>query len=1088
MDSFHQDSIIQQWAAVIQTHISAHKYEIMREGETRGNAGTVELTLPTTPPRTIEVNLNRYIDLFSRDDPVLRAFAGVKRAADDWLPMDDSLEKWYQTRAAQVGTVATVASTMFFGVWSDFATSLRRLGSIASDVAAYNASLVANNSSRAILLAQQAKLQSLGTMANATKVAQLTTQIAEFNATIANQTAQLEQSLVAAKNIQESFGWAERLLSVIPESVHTAVSSATHAADAMLKHVGMTGHALLVLGSGAAIGGIAYYLYRHRARSAYSRINLDRAADKIAQIALVIATRTMDQFRQTYQSRTEDDFRKALQQQRTREFEHSEQMMALLKQHMEMQRQNQFMVDQMTLTALIQQYRSLGVDPFQLLVYIGSQVKNRTLDANAAREVMTKFAYAGDYWNAPGELMQNLVTMYDTLKQSSQGAAISADTRNQKESAAEKLKQVDRMIQIVNDLRKKKWSLEAISAVDWDEWVNQLNQSGVLTTLQQKVYQFRAENGHSLQMPTTLSTPVTREQQAIIETREHDTTFTGGEAVEDHARSTLAISYLRNTFEPDDGKDMWRERDIPLDDRPELVPDGFVTVNAERAVHILENALIQTSWLHRPSPQVPNRAKFNSYQALWLYRWMGPACSRWLSPEEEKSRGTETMPRPRDPNDKRRRTDAELVRRVPVSVPVSDKQQTLAFVSDLCRRRFAFLKAMLAHSILFLFVRPEEALKLVQDNGRLPSQSCVYKTLERLRAESTSHGRGFGILILDNRWPGYVRVVGLTEGGNTVNVPLNVSDLVDLSVDPHDSKRWKFNHQQILFKTVMTAYNLNVQLVSNVCWKNKNANYAETRNVAEMAQYLNTFPAGDDVVDLRAFRDAQYLYEQSKSAALLTYLTMKNEDCRVAIERARLRYYRNTQGTQDLDRRLATIGDLWRDHRAMQNRDGSYSEWNSSRIDTFRQLTPADGAFVEAATKALIYNTTELKDLGTFTTQTLAREELWEKMFEKAGYRQCEKMPVIVLNTLCVNPFALCIYEKPAPESPDQTTRVHRVFGDLWFLQPLIRELMENTKWGFSLKRFMEIQNWHRDGTRRTYLQDSLYLDQWASFLGIRQQ
>lgn len=1107
-DLVWQQGRVQEWADEIQARIMNHKYEIMKAAEVQAKLpdDIALFELSVTPKRVWPLDLNNYIHYFSPDDAVLRTFAGINRLGDEYLGMDDTMEKWYQTRTARVTGVMTAVATVGIGLMSTYGASLMNLAEISQHLTDLRASIGINTEKLASLSKALTELQSFGVLgeANTTRALDLSKAISEGKAILQQQQLDLGNNLMLVERTKNAYTWAERAISVIPESVHTGVYAAAQATEAVVKYTGLTGTGALVLGTTAAVGGIAYYLFKHRARSAYSKVNQDRAIRKFAEISRTIARETMEQVLRAKANITSDDFHKALEQQRSRENEHSQQMQTMWKRYMEIQEQNeqsrkqqQFMLDQMTLTSLVAGYSSWGVDPVQLFVYIGSQVKNRTIDADAAREVMTKFAHAGSLFSAPGQLMQDLEALNDDLKQRSRGAetALSADTRNQKAQALEKLKQVQTMIAIVNGLRQANWSIAAISAVDWDKWVTQFNGSGVIASLQQKFYEFRSENGHSLQ-PTTprLMQPLTREQQAFLESKEYDTVFTGDAALEDHTRGTLVISYKRNAFEPDDGTDMWRERDIAWKDRPKLVPDlvGNSTMNAERAIVILQKALTQSFWLPRKDAAAMtegDQSLFNSYQALWLYRWMGPACSRWLSPEEEKYRspGRETLPRPPNPLDKRQRIDVAPVRQLPLSAG----EQTLTFVSDLCRRRFAFLKAMLAHSLLFLFVRPNEAMELITNPGDHASQSCVYQTLERLRGLSKDHGKGFGLLILDNKWPGYVRVVGLTEGGGTVNEPINVSDLVDISVNPRDPKKWTFNHRQVLLKTVTTAFNMGLQLVSNVCWKNRNKNeYAETpQDFARMTEYLQSFPSGDDEFDVQAFRDAQYLYEQSKSAALLTYLTLKNRNCKLAIERAHLRYYRNTQGTQDLDRRLQTIGDLWREHRVMQNRDGSYSsDWDGRRIDDFRQSDPADAAFIDAATRAFIYDASQLQNLRAFTTATLDQAELWEKMFEKHGYSRCEKGPVIILNTLCVNPFALCLYEKPASTSENQKTLVHRVFGDLWFLQPLIREFAQKTKWGFSLKRFVEIQNWHRDDRRRYYLQDSLYLDKWASFLGARPQ
>jgi len=1113
-----QQGVIREWAAEIQAHILNHKYEIMKPGAVRGDAGRLFLEVTQKPRRLWELDLNDYIDLFPREDTVLRTFAGIHRLGDEYIGMDEPMEKWYQTWVARAVGVPAVVLPVVLGLSSSYGDKLMQLAQLAQWKRNLEVAISANNATLTSLLQNQTAFRNIGETnatraliaANATANATITLQAQQFTATISNATnllqaqqSELTKALASAETIQQSFHWGDRAMSVLSEGFHTGIRSITEAAEVVAPFFNLDGAKLLTLGAMAAVGGIAYYLFKHRARSAFSEVNMDRARDKIASISRTIAKATMEQVLREKSDITADDFHQALKQQRSRENENSQEMKKLWQRYMEIQeenrqrqRQQQFMLDQMTLTTMIQQYRSFNVDPFQLLVYIGSQVKNHTIDADAAREVMTKFANPGTMLSGSGQLMQDLRARYDELKQQSQGAntALAAETRQQKGQALEQLRKVEQMIVIVNGLRENNWSIAAISAIDWDHWSQQFNTAGVLPVLQQKFYDFRSEHGHSLRSDPPRTIVLTREAKELFESKEYDTVFTGDAALEDPARGTLVISYQRNTFEPDDGRDMWRERDIPLRYRPKLVPDlvGNSTMNAERAISILEKALTESFWLPRKDSDKMtegDRSLFNSYQALWLYRWMGPACSRWLSPEEEKdfSPGYETLPRPHNPLDKRQRTELDPVRKLPLASGAG--AQTLAFVSDRCRRRFAFLKAMLAHSLLFLFVRPDETIDLITKPGQPTNPSCVYQTLQRLRGMSQNQGKGYGLLLLDNARPGYVRVVGLGEDGAVINESLNVADLVDISVNPQNPKKWTFNHHQVLLKTVTTAFNLGLRLVSNVCWKSQNK-YAETpQDFGRMAEYLRSFPEGNEAFDVRAFRDAQYLYEQSKSAALLTYLTLKNDNCKLAIERAHLRYYRNTQGTQDLDQRLQTIGDLWRNHRGLQNRNGSYSSgWDSGRIDNFRQQEPADAAFVAAATQAYIYDTAQLDNLRAWTTATLGQEELWAKMFEKHGYSRCEKGPVIILNTLCVNPFALCLYEKPESTSENQKTLVHRVFGDLWFLQPLIQEFAQNTRWGFSLKRFMEIQNWHRDDRRRYYLQDSLYLDKWASFLGARPQ
>ena len=115
----------------------------------------------------------------------------------------------------------------------------------------------------------------------------------------------------------------------------------------------------------------------------------------------------------------------------------------------------------------------------------------------------------------------------------------------------------------------------------------------------------------------------------------------------------------------------------------------------------------------------------------------------------------------------------------------------------------------------------------------------------------------------------------------------------------------------------------------------------------------------------------------------------------------------------------------------------------------------------------------------------------WRELFNKdktAGYDGCEIGDVIVINMLCVNPFMICVYVPSFGEGDRLPTKLYRIFGDIWFLQPLLKAFFQVKQWGVSLKRCTPVQSWYKDDMKRLYLQDILYLSNWASFIGLEAQ
>lgn len=1090
-----------EWAAQLEVHILNRKYEIMRPGATRGNMGQVKLIAEGIPAR--ECNLNDYDHLFGRDNHVLRSFAGIHRLGDDFTAIDATMSGWSSFYTGATSAVAGgVASglVMASSLWSAFL----------KDKAQYNA--VQDSNRAAIVERQQAIAQLKTQMAEVAASAQPYAQavleflqaapakIAQYTAEIATAQKTLEASAAGIQSLDQSAGLAHAVMSVLPEGLHAGVAlAADKVAYVTSGFTSLAGTTLLAGAAALVVSSGAYWYFNGKARRAYHKVQLDRARDEIRVIAKTIAAAEMKLVLED-RSLVSTLHREALEveqkRMQARQFEQSGEMLQLFREQMASQRQIRRTADETLLHTLVSQIQNYGVDPFQLLVYVARKIKNGEVDAEAGRSVLTNFAYAGDGLSAPGPLMAFLLRHKTELEQRVQqsGSAIALATQQQRVQDQEQLQTVYSMLEIVNRLRAADWTLDAISQVDWDLWARRVLSDGQVTwRLDREVLDFQKNRGHDLRLPGT-NLALTREQKEQLQNKIQDTIFTGAD-MEDPARrkrGCIVISYERNSFEADDGQDMWREKDTPLNQRPPFKLNGAQTSNYERASSILMAMITSTRWSAKQENLQPI---FNSYQTLWLYRWMGPACSRWLTPDEEyaraSERSTEVLARPSDPKRPRLAGDQPVLER---QLPLSQGVKTVSFVSDMCRMRFAFLKAMLAHSLLFLFVRPSEAFDMLRNKKPQDRHfSCVARALQSLRSQNAELGLGFGLLLLDNCRPGHALIAGLAEDGTEVQHPVDVTEWVDLTVDLVNPQQWSFNHHRILYNIVNHAFRLGLRLVSNVCWKNTHQFYQETLEQHSLLKYLQAFPQADARHQVGAFQSARYLYGLARSASLGAYLTSKSEELVKLAKTAKVRFFHGA--VDQFETRVGTIQKLWQDHSRLMGRETSDEEkkWNAASLKDSRSPA-ADTAFLETAQNKDILTDNECKDLRQHIETVINNNDYWQELFEAKGYSQCDVQPIIVLNNLCVNPFALCIYDKPRPLGRGiemverRKTVMHRVFGDLWFLQPLLIQFAKKSNLGYAIKRFDKAQEWFRDDTRRLYLQDALYLDGWASLLAADAQ
>lgn len=744
-----------------------------------------------------------------------------------------------------------------------------------------------------------------------------------------------------------------------------------------------TGMTALGLGIGAmavlALVKVAY------SKMTYS-LSYDDANDHLTKICSDIAN---DLFNGLTNSRQGEFNFQSQQQMQTLQKQLYSSMIDTNKMYIEAQKKANYekTLPQVGLLKTIQdQFKNDNVTVFEMCVLAGYSAKEGYISPNAALLYMIGLGLKEDryYTAGNGELETYLINVKNSVERRYSGM-----TDDQKQQAR-------KMADVFRKLREKNWSEHALCEIDWDSWgrVSIGSEPGsALSRMHAEVVAVGGMNDFVYGNATEQNCPimsVTAEEGLI-------------------SRGLVGK------------KDMWFETDRNVEPRGDT--------NFEFAKDVLLRILDSTDWMCR------TKEVFNSYQALWLFRWMGPMCSKWIK--------TET--RPVDQPQKRSRSSGF----------------ELQFLSDTCRKRYAFLKTILASSLLFPFVRSEDAKKMFNDKS-----SCVYDTANRLKLNGTDVGRGYCMLLLSECAPGHVKIVGYTPTSNTLLVmQKDVTEFVQL-FDNTSQRRWKFNPTLILSNLLATVEKYNMTLISNDCWK-ATMYGLDRKPESAIKRTLETDHPENGVETINETSLPSHRYNYSKYASVLSLIRtqMASKELAQQIDQSTyLKYY--PYETRDYENKIRTY--MERTRPVLPDQNGSGNE----HFQYKKPVNDADTRFTQVAKD--LFSENQIEQLKKCVTETVQDEKYWSELFGDIQARD-----FIIVNTLCVNPFGLVVYIKD--------NQVVKIFGDLWFLQPIIAGLDKTSKYKF--RRFERIQETcFSDDQKRVYLQDLLYLGAWQSMIGANTQ
>lgn len=705
------------------------------------------------------------------------------------------------------------------------------------------------------------------------------------------------------------------------------------------------------------MGAVGYTSIQYiRQRMMNSRRAQDLAFDNLSKIAKVIAVKAYND-RRTYI--TELTVKTAVEELQSLQKQQMETSIRQMTENMARQKQQAMTDDQIRLQTIANQYvndPSLGISPFEVMVYICLGITRGFVNETAGQVFLSAFGANGrSYGGSAGKLVTYMAeqkSMCDT---------------NPTQAVCTRLRD---MQTVVDRLRAVEWDVtrddEMKQPSFWDRWAR-------------------------LSIGNTSSGLVNQLQLANDVSQDSAYRHRGAPA------DCIVMDYRLGKF-LENKSDMFSEKDdvkqsatIPADDS-----------NFEEARRVFTDMLTRTGWKK-------DDTLYNSYQTLWLFRWMGPACSRWIM--------TDT---PRDAA-KRQRIDT----------------RSLRFVTVECRARFAFLKTMLSESLLFLFVRPKEAESYFDETKT--ANSYVTNVFKRLQIEERPLGEGYGILVLDNCRPGHVRIVARDK-----TLVKSASELVKIIVK--DTGKWMFRPNEILTAVIQWATENHIFLLSNKVLK-KDAD--PTYSTQDEGSY-STMPFHLSV-------DTKSRYNMTDAQGNLARLEMKDPETAAKIKESNIAFF------PDRGSDVGSIQKLIRFQQGLHQLKPESTAHDPSQSITSLRITScpaADDKIREYLVKLGIQVDPDVLGIIRY-------EQKWRDMFGK-DLRFVGDVEIV--NQLCVNPFGLCVYS-----SPDQ---VRRIFGDIWFLQPIILKIKGQFKYKFA--RFTSLIP--MEERTRVYLENMLYLKDWQPF------
>jgi hypothetical protein len=991
-----QEYLKNLWANSIERHVRERLGEIMKSG-TRGSAGTVMLQLANE-----RIPWNIDITKFQRDDKKLQQLVRTERFASTVHTTRSYVTGIVNTAAMAVGVVTTGALGLLAFIADNVIEKKRE------EIDEKNQfGLVPVEGGMVIDSAPKRRLtvQRTGTIEQPARTPFTQTRASLFNVPglAGREIARMAPGTIQATDSDLlGFSGTGSLSGQFPQNTEAATEELKSWARqhgfltdsfvawsrGSMRSVIQGGVATVGMGSLAT--GVSAYVGYSLLRFAYSfmtsRNSYDVANDHLTMICRDIASEALSKILNGRRIANDENNKLKLMALQTQLFTSMIETNKIYIETQERIKRQEILPQVSLLKSLERQFENENVTPFEMIVFAGYCAKEQLIDFKAASVYIAgKAVDINRYYNADqGELVKYLLNL-NRIRQLDY-SSMDADEK----------KQVEEIINLIRRLRDAEWSEDSIRREDWDKWA--------------KI----SIRGTSLNPQIQKMTVVFTELNGMLE----DSAYP---QANEQANKCVVMDTTKDRIT--DKNDMWFEKETV--DKRDLDGDANFRAAKDIFLQIISNA----NWNCSAS------SIFNSYQALWLFRWMGPMCSRWIEKESSSERP-----------EKRGRVEPST-----------------RFLSETCRKRYAFLKTILSTSLLFPFVRPREALAMFQDKS-----SCIYDTLSRLKLENLEIGSGYGMLLLSNCSPGTVTLVGYNFKNAKIQENMSVGDFV--TIESTSPNRWSYNPVQIienLLTTVERKYN--IKLLANECWKSV---------TYETPSMQSPLPTGETFITVKSSqwnKNLNIIYEMSRNASILSLVKRKNSVIAKNIDDSGFLKYYTADMKSDVERKINTYTD-----RTKPFVNDQYNHSITDGTEFQARIQPASDADrqFEMAAKSVLSETT-VQTIKSTTARIVNDGEEWKRLFKDTNYANCVPENVIFLNQMCVNPFALCVYVQG---------RVIRIFGDIWFLQPIIASLTDRHSYRF--RRFQRVQEecFENLESQRVYLQDILYLNAWQSLIGISRQ
>jgi len=497
------------------------------------------------------------------------------------------------------------------------------------------------------------------------------------------------------------------------------------------------------------------------------------------------------------------------------------------------------------------------------------------------------------------------------------------------------------------------------------------------------------------------------------------------------------------------------------------------TLNQQKAEQVFTDLLSKSNFSEKTEI-------LNSSQKVWLYRWMGPLCSLWTSHPDVQS---------------------------PVAI-IKSGPLLYGFFSEVCRKRFAFLKTMFRYSLLFPFLSVNEAKKyLTSEAGK--SYFCVDSLQNR------------GIVVLHDCYPGYIRIIGIT-GNDIIQKHIDVETLVNIErvedEKAEDFQKWGFSSHNIINAVLDVAKSMRLILLDNTCWK------TTTKTAFDASVFLPANRVDMKVYpwDVKPFREINgFNNQRQESVANLAKSQykdlVKNQD-----EFSRYKMPRYMELNPNFDITKASIKELIEKYDAsLDLKDNSLSEnskvlnsaistktqignnLSRTRIDEVFKSYVSNNNIIPLRTESELYDSNKKildqyrTDLQSESPDNALNALGVTPLFLQSLQGRCatRTIRVNIIHYMMINPLVATYVSRIS----EMDCIINVLIADAWFLQPLLQKLIENQD-SVAIKRINAISSRENEGKLGTLdklimrmygdhsmwavknqLQDLIYTGVWAS-------